>query len=79
MGETIFDHAPTAEELEEVVGDPTLTREQYLAVTAGADAILADLWDLFSLRRDERRARKYLNRIQDEELKRSLTDRDVII
>ena len=78
-GETIFDHAPTAEELEEVVGDPALTREQYLAVTADADAILADLWDLFSLRRDERRARKYLNRIQDEELKRSLTDRDVII
>jgi len=79
MVETIFDHAPTAEELDEVIGDPALTREQYLAVTTDADAILADLWDFFSLRGDERRAHKYLNRIQDKELKLSLTYRDVII
>lgn len=77
-GETIFDHAPTASELDEVVGDPDLTRDDYLAVTTDADAILVDLWDLFTLRGDARRARKFLNRIQDEELKRSLTYRDVI-
>ncbi|HOB53738.1 MAG TPA: hypothetical protein PK176_08245 [Acidobacteriota bacterium] len=65
MVETIFDHAPTAEELDAVAGDPALTREQYLADTTDADTILADLWDLFSLRGDTRHARAYLDRIQD--------------
>jgi len=75
--ETIFDHAPTAAELDEVVGDPDLTRDDYLAVTTDGDSILVDLWDLFTLRGDTRRAQTYFNRISSPELKHQLTLNDL--
>jgi hypothetical protein len=61
--ETIFDHAITKEELTLLFGAPP-DEERYRTILESETAN-ADLYRLYSVRGDVRKAKTYLNRIKD--------------
>lgn len=60
--ETIFDHAPTKEELRYLAGN--CSPDQYRQEVT-ADEALTDLCQLFAMRGDGARSRSYADRISD--------------
>lgn len=67
--ETIYDHNPTALELEELT---CLTEEEYQQFVS-QDTAFAELYWLYDMRGDHDKAAKYLGMIQDKLYKISIT------
>lgn len=77
--ETIFDHDPTAEEMDVLFGGPFSPdhKKMYLEVIEG-DSALADLYRLFNLRGDPK-AEHYLAAIKDRRYAFELTYNDLVV
>lgn len=63
--ENLFDHAPTATELEDLVGTSSITREIHESLHLSADTENGYLARLFMMRGDDATAGKFLERIPD--------------
>ena len=63
--ETLFDHAPTPDELEALLGTSAITREVHESLKLSADTENGYLARLFMLRGDSAQAQEYLGRIPD--------------
>lgn len=75
--ETIFDHNPTEKELENI-GRLDFEKNEYIDLLQESDTIYADLYCLFSIRGQKKKAEQYANKIQDKKFKFCTTYHDLI-
>jgi hypothetical protein len=74
--ETIFDHNPTREELENICGE-TVTRENHM-MWQTADSLYAEIYWLYEIRGDMATAGKYLDKITDPQYRSDVQLKDCL-
>jgi len=75
--ETVFDHAPTEEELSLLFFEG-IDRAEYLAVEIDANTRVGDIGRLYSLRGDDVKAEQYFNRVMNKAYAADLRHDDTI-